>query len=72
MIPFQSLIYLYAGMLLESPERRAQFMKFLNGAGTEVEKMLNGVIGNKGVNKGGAVKKDESENTAISEPIEFH
>jgi len=64
MIPIQALVFLYAGMLLESPERRKQFMQFVNGAGTEIEKVIK-EFGD----KGGAVKDEPVETAA--EPEEF-
>lgn len=30
----------YIGMMIESPAKRQQFMKLINGAGAEVEKMM--------------------------------
>lgn len=66
MIPIQAAIFLYAGMLLESPKRREQFMKFLNGAGTEIEKMAESFTG-----KGGAVKNVPVETASEPESTEF-
>jgi len=63
MIPLQAVALIYAGMLLESPTRREQFTKFLNGAGAEVEKMVGNFT-----SKGGVAKDDTA---AAEEPTEF-
>lgn len=51
-------------MLLESKPRRDQLMKLLNGAGAEVEKMVNNFT-----SKGGVAKNDAT--ATAEEPTEF-
>lgn len=63
MIPLQALLFTYAGMLLESPRRREQLTKFLNGASVEVEKVV------KNFSEKAGETKDESPEP---EPAEFH
>lgn len=46
----QVLMLLYTGMLLESPQKRQQFMGMMNSAGLSVEKVISGLM-----SKGGAV-----------------
>lgn len=66
MIPIQAAIFLYAGMLIESPKRREQFITLLNGAGTEVEKMINNFASKKG-----AANNAPIETTTAEESTEF-
>lgn len=60
----QILTLLYAGMLLESPQKRQQFMGFINNAGVSVEKIISNSM-----NRGGAVNVPEP--AAPEEPAEF-
>jgi len=66
MTPIQAIILLYAGMLIENPEKRKQFMGLINSAGASIEKTVNGFM-----SKGGAVKNEPAETTAPDEPTEF-
>lgn len=63
MNPLQAIILLYAGMLIESPDKRKSFMDFINGAGAEVEKAVRSLM-----NKGGEPKDEPPEQP---EPTEF-
>lgn len=65
MVPIQTILLLYTGMLIESPQRREQLMKFFDGAGKEVEKVVNNFSKKKPVTK----NDTEPEPT---EPAEFH
>lgn len=66
MIPLQALVFMYAGMLLESPERREQLIKFMNSAGAEVEKMVGNIT-----SKGGASNNESVDSALNEEPTEF-
>lgn len=65
MTPIQAIILLYTGMLIENPEKRKQFMGFVNSAGASVEKAVNGFM-----SKGGEPQK-ESEPDNEPESTEF-
>lgn len=62
-IPVLALIY--AGMLIENPKKREQFMGFVNEAGVSIEKAINSFMS---MEKGGETKNEAPE----PEPTEFH
>lgn len=64
LIPALALIY--AGMLIESPTKRQQFMNFANGAGASVEKVINKV--SDGIKDSGEANNESPE----PESTEFH
>ena len=63
MIPIQAIALIYAGMMIESPERRKQFMTFINSSGANIEKTINNLT-----SKGGVANDDEA---AAEESTEF-
>lgn len=63
MFPLQAAILIYTGILIESPEKRKSLMTFLNGAGAEVNKAIDGLS-----KKAGDKPNDTPE---LPEPTEF-
>lgn len=57
----QIIALLYAGMLIESPQKRQQFIGFLNNAGVSVEKIVNNFTNKGGVAKDVSAATEESE-----------
>jgi len=45
----QVLGLLYAGTLIENPEKRKKFIGIINGASVSIEKAVNGFMGKGGV-----------------------